>query len=505
VKKSLLLLAVLVMAGCRAGLSPEARLAGESVSPAINRTSDAIAGAERDLHALLNDPKNAAVRPFAARAGFDQGFSDARGHLERAREIQKARVAPSLKDNRAESASEILKSAAEVRAQLDEARAAVARISKTRDALLKAASDLPSFSSHVASLADPLKAREAKLLPAIAKAKAKHPPKANDLEGRLAKFRRWAQEVRDHQSTITRERAKKTPDLLSIVQADERATVSAAEADKQAADTEKRMADLDRTVTRRLEDMRLDYQVTFARSSWDEYAEYDDEGVYPFRPVKVSLHLAEKLSKRGGEAVDAGILREAGINPYMNLPAGHSSYEFWIEDVDDQAFHKYLETVDGKSTLTDWIPVDDTLFDRHEKDLGMEIYVKPYGMYADEAITTATPPGMAFVGNSRYGHWNGSTWNWLPAYLFYSRMFDGNHFYQRDQWNRWNQTRLAGQPYYGEGEREEERAYGTNGRLGRVYYGNSNWGRTSGFRTYDLSFRGLGPEYRGGGPGGGGK
>lgn len=504
-RKFLPLLAVLVLAGCRAGLSHETRLAGESVSPAITRTSDAITGFERDHREMLNTPRYARVKPFAEQAGFDEVLREARGHLERARDIYKTRVLPALNENRSEGTEALLKSAGEVRDELDLARECVTRITRTRESLLKAATDLPSFEKRLAGLEAPLVRRHGTLKSAVQAAKKKHPAKAKDLDKRLGEFGRWVNGIQTRKSTVQTESAKKNPDLLSIVRVDREADATATEAERLAKDLEKRMDDLDHTVTRRLEDMRLDYIVAFSRSSWDEFSDYDDEGVYPFGRVAVSLQLAEKLSKRGGEMVDASVLREAGLDPYRNLPSGHGSYEFWIEDVDDQAFHKYVETVDGKSTVTDWIPVDDVLFDRHEKDLGMEIYVKPYGMYADEAITTATPPGMAFVGNPRYGQWSGSAWNWLPAYLFYSRLFDGNHHYQRDQWNRWNQFRRSGQPYYGEGEREEERPYGTNGRLGRVYYGNSNWGRTSGFRSYDLSFRGLGPEYRGGGPGGGGK
>lgn len=500
-----LLLAVIVLVGCRASMPDNARVTGESLAPAVDRTADTIAGFERDHQALLTNPAHAVIQPFAARAGFDEAFKEARAHLERARDLNKTGVLPHLRENRPEGVDAMMKAYNEAKEELDQARAAVDRISKTRTSLLKAASDLPSFSKHAGDLATPLKGRGDLLRPAIQRTKGKHPAKSSDLDLRFGEFKRWADDVQAQRVAIDQERAKKTPDLLDVVRADERAVVSATEAEKLAADLDKRMTDLDRSVTRRLEDMRLDYEVTFARSSWDELSDWDTEGVYPFRPVKISLHLAEKLSKLGGEGVNSSLLREAGLNPYVNLPSGHDSYEFWIEDMDDQAYQKYVETVDGKSTTTDWIPVEDAFFEKHEKNLGMEIYAKPYGMYDDEAITTATPPGLAFVGNRHYGHWSGSTWTWLPAYFFYSRLFDGNHFYRRDQWDDWNRSYRNQRPYYGPGEREEERQYGTNGRWGRVYYGNSTWGRTTGFRTYDLSFRGLGPEYRGGGPGGGGK
>lgn len=495
---------VALLAGC-AQLPSQSRATGLALAATIDRTSHAVEGFERDHQALLTRPENAAIRAFAEEAGFEQSLREARGHVERARSIDRDRVQVLLRENRPEGAEPLMKAAKEAKDELELARAEMGKVEELRTELLRASSDLAGFGKRGAATEAELNVRDRALVAAIQPAKEKHAHKREDLGRRLAAFRALASDVHTQRATIDSERSRSAPHLLRVVQADGRLKASAKEAERLAADLEKRVVDLNRSVTRRLEDMRLDYKVTFGRSSWDEYSDWEGENVVSLKPVPVSLDMAQRLSNLGSETVDASIVRQAGADPFLGLLSNERSYEFWIEDVDDQAFHRYVETVDGVATVTDWISVSDEVFERHEKDLGMEIFVKPYGAYEEEAVTTATPPGLALVGNSRYGRWNGSTWHWIAPYLVYSRLFDGNHYYRRDEWNLWNRSFRNQRGYYGPGEREEERAYGTNGRLARVYYGNSTWGRTTGFRSHDLSFRGLGPEYRGGGPGGGGK
>lgn len=498
------LIAVLSLAGCaRMAVGPRSK--GIALPAAIDRTAHAVQGYERDQAAQLKQPEYAPLLPFVKDAGLDRIVREAHDHVERARKIDREQVQPLVSQNKPEGAAPLVKAADEATKELDRAREKIDSARALFTSLAKALRDLPSFTAHGAELANPLRSRDAGLAREVGLAQRKHPAKRADLDRRLAKVRTLAEDVRTQQATIDAEANKKMPDLLKVVRSDERMTASAKEAERLSVDLDKRVVDLDRSVTRRLEDMRLDYFVTFGRSTWSEWSDSETESVVYFPPVQISMEMAQKLSSLGSETVDWNLVRRCGLDAFANLPENERSYEFWIEEIDDQAYHKYVESVDGNVGLTDWAPVTDEVFERHEKDLGMEIFVKPYGYYEEEAVTTASPPGMAFVGHSRYGRWSGSTWHWIAPYLFYSRLFDGNHYYRRNEWDLWNRSFRNQRGYYGAGDREEERPYGTNGRLARVYYGNSTWGRTTGFRNYDLSFRGLGPEYRGGGPGGGGK
>ncbi|MGV3615837.1 MAG: hypothetical protein ACO1SV_10930 [Fimbriimonas sp.] len=504
IRLALLALVAVLAVGCRGKLPDEAQFAGESLTWTVDRTSDTVNALERDHKNSLTNPALAVIGPYAERAGFAQAFERARGHIAKAKEINRDRVQPLLKENRPEDGAALIKEVDAAKEQLRLAKEESDRVAHTRTALLKAASDLPSFASAAAGYATEAAGIETRLAPAVQGAKKKHPAKGADLDRRLKAIREIAEDTRQRKGLIDGERAKPNPDLLAVVQADERGRANSLKINADAADLEKRIGDLDLTITRRLEDMKLDYEITFARSSWDEGSDYGEEE-FRLSPVVVTPAMAQDLSNLGGEQVDVNQVRAAGADPFQRMLPSHNSYEFWIDDVEERAYHRYFETVDGQSRLTDWMPVSDEVFERHEKDLGMEIYVKPYGSYADEALTASSPPGMALVGNPRYGRWQGDSWHWLPAYLFYSNMYAGNHYYRRDEWNTWSRSFRGRQPYYGRGEREEEREYGTNGRFGRVYYGDSHWGRSTGFRSYDVSFRGLGPEYRGGGPGGGGK
>jgi hypothetical protein len=176
----------------------------------------------------------------------------------------------------------------------------------------------------------------------------------------------------------------------------------------------------------------------------------------------------------GGSTVD--------VNDRVSAPQwaalGISPQEQWEYD-DDTAeygfslsadyFHKYLVTENGQTQETDWQPVDETLFESHVDDLGMDIVSKPFGTFEDEKITNPTPAGLAFVGNPQYGRWQTddrgtSFWAWYGAYrLFGDLLGTGGrpYMYRRDEWDTWS-TRYRGQPYYGEDKDKRER-YGTGG------------------------------------------
>ena len=132
-------------------------------------------------------------------------------------------------------------------------------------------------------------------------------------------------------------------------------------------------------------------------------------------------------------------------------------------------FHKYLITENGETHETDWQKVDETMFENHVGDLGMDIVSKPFGTFEDEKIANPTPAGLAFVGNPQYGRWQTddrgtSFWAWYGAYRLFGDLLGARgqpYSYRRDEWETWS-TRYRGQPYYGEDKDKRER-YGTGG------------------------------------------
>jgi hypothetical protein len=208
--------------------------------------------------------------------------------------------------------------------------------------------------------------------------------------------------------------------------------------------------------------------------------------------------------------VSASVWQALALDPVERLPRGDNAVELWVGTVKERFYHRY-EYVEGESRRQgEWEEVDDALFERHVDDLGMDIVAKPYGTYEDEALREAMPPGMAFVGNPKYGRWEddgrgGRRWSWIEGYLFYRLMFGGNHYYHYGAWNSWHGGYRGRSPYYGGASGST--LYGTRGKhtQSSSRYAGSSFARGGGFKRSATSFRGSGPRGRGGGPGGRGK
>lgn len=92
-------------------------------------------------------------------------------------------------------------------------------------------------------------------------------------------------------------------------------------------------------------------------------------------------------------------------------------------------FHKYKRIRGRKVKTTPWKPVNAAYFRMHEDHLGMALYAKPKGTFHTGAITLASPPGYAYVGNDEYGKWKGDDtdkkWKFHPKYSYMVPLFFG--------------------------------------------------------------------------------
>jgi hypothetical protein len=175
-----------------------------------------------------------------------------------------------------------------------------------------------------------------------------------------------------------------------------------------------------------------------------------------------------------------------------------------------KAAHKYTLVKNGKKQETGWVEVDEEDYWEYVNYLGMEIVSKPYGVFEDEKIKEPSPPGMAFVGNERYGEWRQdpatgrSFWHYYGLYSFF--MGGRGRYYYRDDWNTWRNGYRNRRPYYG-GSVSTGPIYGTGGSWVRTQgrYRNTDFVRRGGLKAAPPSIRGAGAARRGGGPGGGGK
>lgn len=140
-------------------------------------------------------------------------------------------------------------------------------------------------------------------------------------------------------------------------------------------------------------------------------------------------------------------------------------------------WHKYKIVENGVERTTDWEEVTQSTYAQHQDHLGMAIYSKPEGKLADEAITVATPPGYAYVGNPRYGEWqtrNGqSFWVFYGQYALMRDLLWGAGRYSpigRDTYGSYRDTVRSGKSWYG-----SQNQYGTKGSQTRTRYADSNY------------------------------
>jgi len=158
---------------------------------------------------------------------------------------------------------------------------------------------------------------------------------------------------------------------------------------------------------------------------------------------------------------------------------------------------------DGKpeEEITKWYDVSEGFFAQNENNMGMEIAAKN----AEGKVSkTAAPPGYNnYVGNPKYGHWQGSGansfWAFYGQYAFLSSMFNLATFpARRSYYDDYTSYRGSGRPYYGPRTSTGRTTYGTNSSYTSRAKPNSTWSRTSssrGFRSSASSTSRSGSRY----------
>lgn len=147
-----------------------------------------------------------------------------------------------------------------------------------------------------------------------------------------------------------------------------------------------------------------------------------------------------------------------------------STYSIILEDMKEEGnfiksyFHQYRIIEPETSWTTGWEKVPETFYQANEGFLGMTLFSKQDG----EIRSTVGPPGYAYVGDSRYGHWRNddhgnSFWEFYGKYALFSQFFGG--WYRpiyRNDYDMYNHYRNRGQTYYG-----KNNEYGSNGSIAK--------------------------------------
>jgi hypothetical protein len=147
------------------------------------------------------------------------------------------------------------------------------------------------------------------------------------------------------------------------------------------------------------------------------------------------------------------------------------------------------EEAEPTEEITDWYTVSEDFFAQNENNMGMELAAKN----AEGKISkTAAPPGYNnYVGNPKYGQWQGSGansfWAFYGQYALLSNLLNMGTFpARRSYYDDYTSNRGSGRPYYGPRTSDGRTTYGTNSTYTSRARPNSTWSRTTssrGFRT----------------------
>nr|MDA3898702.1 hypothetical protein [Desulfobacteraceae bacterium] len=325
--------------------------------------------------------------------------------------------------------------------------------------------------------------------------------KKEDLDTRFSWFEKTHQEILTAFQIVKKEQASGTPDLALFADNHDLIAKQFEAFTLRNQDLRKKIGELGRSYSKILRDMKLEQKpwLEEVRYEWDNWSDWDTTKEVYRRKRYISMKDYSSLVNKVGEA--GGIISRG------------NDYEVWIEDidVDESYYHMYLFVEDEKQTPGDWEKVEGTFYDANEENLNMSILTKPLGVYEEEVIKVAMPPGFDKVGDPRYGKWveNKDTgerqWSFFQKYLFWSMILNGNRFgrnyYSYDRYNDWNSNYRGRKPYYGRSGGD----FGSGGRSTMTNPGmkGSTYAKSGGFKTTTPSVRGAGTSNRSRGPGAG--
>ncbi len=518
------LLALVALTSACGGLPDRVKRSARTLESRIAGETQAIEQKERDLAELREGSDYAFLRTYAERERWDESFVKARTELRHVRALFEDQVRPLLGANRAEDALKLAQQLDRVRAGLTQVRALVRSPFERAEFLQEARAKADEWVAEAAQTLQSMAAQAAAVSRVAEKAASDYPAKQQDLDSRLAALAKLETDA-SADLAIARRELPGVPsgeaDVAALGDAVTRIRERATALGEADPELRARMDELYRSYSRTLIDMKEAYHVKVSRSSWNNRYDYPTEHQATFRS-EVDEDTLDYLERWGNRPI-ARLGRSWGswkltanvkqpiwdalrIDPSLQWPRGDDSSEFWFEDAEEHYYHRYTTTEGATQTESDWEEVSAELYAAHVGDLGMDILSKPYGLYEDEVLRQAMPPGYAHVGNPAYGRWERDDrgrrhWSWGNSFLFYYLAFGPRrHHYYYNDWNHWNRGYRGQRAYYG---RQAARDYGTYGGVTQrgSRYASSTVARRGGFERADRSIRGAGAGTRGGGPG----
>ena len=519
------LLSLVFLTGCGQGLSDATKTQAKAVKQDLKSTQDFIEAQKKKYGSLSASPDFSAMTGYAAREKWDTAFDNATATLTRAQEVYDKGLKITIKQGKPEGEVQAQIQIKQVNSVIREAKAQAKEPFMRAGRIKAAMTGARAMETSALASADTILSKVQRLEQGpVAKAKEKFPASEAKITARFAPFSKMAEDT-----TANTDIVKFQYKAHTAGNADYAAFVTAADAVEQAKATlskdgpifEKALDQLYQSYTKILEDMKVEHFVTIYRESWDERSDAYNPRIFPYT-VQVSPAVFQALTQSRTESIADLSTGFSGMNirispglesafkaltldPVAGWPdSRHNAATFYLENTRLKYFHKYLREENGETSETGWEAVNPSFYEQNLENLGMAILSKPYGEF--EPDSQAAPPGMAYVGNSKYGKWEkdssgNSFWSWYGRYAFFSNLFFfPSHHYSYGSWNRWNTGYRDKKPYYG--QTQTGNTFGTRGSRMKQSprYQNSTFSKTGGLKTASASIRGGASGLRGGGP-----
>ena len=515
------------LTGCGKGLPDDVKKKAKAIPDAIEAAQGNIERDQKQFATLKKSKKFKPVAIYAKRENWDQLFAKANQELTRARDLNKKELVPLVKKDNPETAAQVVTQTNRInqviQAAGQQAKGPTQRYLRLREAM--------ENTDKIHSKSESLGQKIATQIPLlengpVTKARNTFPDSVGTIDARFAPFLKIGQDTKGRLHLIKKEyaayTAKGNPDFASFINNADGVFEDFKTLEQTKPVFERELNQLYESYTKVLQDMKADYYVTIKRESWNEKSDYYDPRFATFqRQVTPSVYdslvgneqeaIATLSPGFGGLSFSNKIgdtWKRLNINPTEQWPArNHNAASFYLEDTKEVYYHKYLKEENGETSETDWIKVDPSFYQQNLEFLGMAILSKPYGVFEQDRVTQATPPGMAYVGNDKYGKWEkdnsgNSFWSWYGKYALFSRLFFfPPSYFHYGGWNSWNNGYRNRQPYFGKTQNGTQR-YGTRGSFVKKSpkYQSSTFSKTGGFKSQSASVRGGGAKVRGGGP-----
>ncbi|NOX35363.1 MAG: hypothetical protein GXP56_16810 [Deltaproteobacteria bacterium] len=518
---------LIILSGCGNGLPKKLKKEAKTL-PDVIKTYKALVDKDQDKYKnLTKSSQFQAVKEYALKENWTRKFELAHDELKRAKEIYDKDLSSLIKKDRPELANEVRQQITRIK-KITRGAQKLSRYPLSRFlAILDTIKNAEGLESRARENGEKIKLIANKIKTnAVAKAIADFPDLTRKINTRFAPLLNLERQSQDNLKIVAAEFEKhkqgSNADYAAFTDSANALFSGLEKAKTLESKLTGELSGLYKSYTKILKDMKEEYFVIIKRESWNDNSDYYDPRYATFQR-EVTKDVYEALTADGIDtiaAITAGftgsrfssnigrLWDKLSINPTEQWPGrGHNAASFWVESSWQTYFHKYILEENGETKETGWEQVGESFYDDNIEYLGMAILAKPYGVFEKDRLVQAAPPGMAYVGNSKYGEWKNDNkgdrfWSWYGKYSFFSSLFFfPPSYFGYNSWYGWHNNYRYNRPYFGK-TRNGFQKYGTSGTYIKKSprFQSTNFAKSGGFRSQTASVRGAGPNLRGGGP-----